>query len=248
MSLKPSDFKSRAYGFTYAELSSYDYYKGGTHNGKSPIHGDYGLYKSGNLHGISDTDQNGYKWWAEGSPTIFDRTYAKTSGKQYGHFLYVDASNESRQIASADFKANLCTGSQLIFSGAVAEYTAAMNSTAPQVMFRLYGIDKDENGNVTDQKLSSRSRQATLRLIQRHTHTVSGIRFTVSRCFRSLLLPTTTPTSALCLTICVRIHGVPTTVLTTFASTPRPQSWTFCRTSRSVLMRQVMRQLPRILH
>lgn len=153
MSLKPSDFKSRAYGFTYAELSSYDYYKGGTHNGKSPIHGDYGLYKSGNLRGISYTDQNGYKWWAEGSPTIFDRTYAKTSGKQYGHFLYVDASNESRQIASADFKANLCTGSQLIFSGAVAEYTAAMNPTAPQVMFRLYGINKDENGNVTDQKL-----------------------------------------------------------------------------------------------
>lgn len=153
MSLKPSDFKSRAYGFTYAELSSSDYYKGGTHNGKSPIHGDYGLYKSGNLRGISYTDQNGYKWWAEGSPTIFDRTYAKTSGKQYGHFLYVDASNESRQIASADFKANLCTGSQLIFSGAVAEYTAAMNSTAPQVMFRLYGIDKDENGNEIGKKL-----------------------------------------------------------------------------------------------
>lgn len=153
MSLKPSDFKSRAYGFTYAELSSYDYYKGGTHNGKSPIHGDYGLYKSGNLRGISYTDQNGYKWWAEGSPTIFDRTYAKNSGKQYGHFLYVDASNESRQIASADFKANLCTGSQLIFSGAVAEYTAAMNSTAPQVMFRLYGIDKDENGNEIGKKL-----------------------------------------------------------------------------------------------
>lgn len=153
MSLKPSDFKSRAYGFTYAELSSSDYYKGGTHNGKSPIHGDYGLYKSGNLRGISYTDQNGYKWWSEGSPTIYDRTYAKTNHKQYGHFLYVDASNESRQIASADFKANLCTGSQLIFSGAVAEYTAAMNSTAPQVMFRLYGIDKDENGNEIGKKL-----------------------------------------------------------------------------------------------
>lgn len=154
MSPKPSDFKSRAYGFTYAELASYDYYNGSSpHHSKSPIHGDYGLYKSGNLHGISYNNENGYQWWAEGSPTIYDRTYAKTSGKQYGHFLYVDASNESRQIASADFKANLCTGSQLIFSGAVAEYTAANNSTAPQVMFRLYGIDKDENGNVTDQKL-----------------------------------------------------------------------------------------------
>ena len=154
MSLKPSDFKSRAYGFTYALLASNDYYYDGStpHHSKSPIHGDYGLYKSGNLPGISYDNQNGYQWWAAGSPTICDRTYAKTNGKQYGHFLYVDASNESRQIASADFKANLCTGSQLIFSGAVAEYTAA-NATAPQVMFRLYGINKDENGNVTDQKL-----------------------------------------------------------------------------------------------
>lgn len=155
MSLKPSDFKSRAYGFTYAELESFDYYydRSTPHHSKSPIHGDYGLYKSGNLRGISYDNENGYQWWAAGSPTIYDRTYAKTSGKQYGHFLYVDASNESRQIASADFKANLCTGSQLIFSGAVAEYTAAYNATAPQVMFRLYGINKDENGNVTDQKL-----------------------------------------------------------------------------------------------
>ncbi len=155
MSLKPSDFKSRAYGFTYAQLENYDYYydRSTPHHSKSPIHGDYGLYKSGNLRGISYDNENGYQWWAAGSPTIYDRTYAKTSGKQYGHFLYVDASNESRQIASADFKANLCTGSQLIFSGAVAEYTASYNPTAPQVMFRLYGINKDENGNVTDQKL-----------------------------------------------------------------------------------------------
>lgn len=155
MSLKPSDFKSRAYGFTYALLANNDYYydRSTPHHSKSPIHGDYGLYKSGNLRGISYDNENGYQWWAAGSPTIYDRTYAKTNHKQYGHFLYVDASNESRQIASADFKANLCTGSQLIFSGAVAEYTASYNPTAPQVMFRLYGINKDENGNVTDQKL-----------------------------------------------------------------------------------------------
>lgn len=155
MSLKPSDFKSRAYGFTYALLANNDYYydRSTPHHSKSPIHGDYGLYKSGNLRGISYDNEKGYQWWAAGSPTIYDRTYAKTNHKQYGHFLYVDASNESRQIASADFKANLCTGSQLIFSGAVAEYTASYNATAPQVMFRLYGINKDENGNVTDQKL-----------------------------------------------------------------------------------------------
>lgn len=152
MSLKPSDFKSRAYGFTYAELANKDYYNDGTRYGKSPIHGDYGLYKSGNLSGISANRENGYLWWAYDSPTIYDRTYEKTGGKQYGHFLYVDASDESRQIASADFQANLCTGSQLVFSGAVAEYTSA-KAAAPQVMFHLYGINKDENGNVIDQKL-----------------------------------------------------------------------------------------------
>lgn len=79
MSLKPSDFKSRAYGFTYAQLASYDYYYDGStpHHSKSPIHGDYGLYKSGNLRGISYDNENGYQWWAAGSPTIYDRTHAK---------------------------------------------------------------------------------------------------------------------------------------------------------------------------
>lgn len=150
---KPTGFKSSTYGFTYSELTDH-YSEGSTSRQRyTPIHGDYGLYKSANLDGVSKF-ANGYKWWTNTSPlpTIYDRTWAKTGGKQFGHFLYVDASDESRQIASADFQANLCTGSQLVFSGAVAEYTAA-HAAAPQVMFRLYGINKDKNGNVIDQKL-----------------------------------------------------------------------------------------------
>lgn len=164
MSNIPTDFKSSAYGFTYQKLMDKDVYvyettyygttttKTSNHNGRAPIHGDYGLYKSASLTGISTSGSNGYLWWANGYPTIFDRTYERTNGKQYGHFLYVDASDESRQIASADFKANLCTGSQLVFSGAVAEYTTSAG-TKPQVMFRLYGIDKDESGNEIGKKL-----------------------------------------------------------------------------------------------
>ena len=150
---KPTGFKSSTYGFTYPTLT--DYYSGGSTSRQpnTPIHGDYGLYKSANLDGVSKS-ANGYKWWTNTtpSPTIYDRTWAKTGGKQFGHFLYVDASDESRQIASVDFEADLCTGSQLIFSGAVADYTQT-NAAAPQVMFRLYGIHKDADGNVTDQKL-----------------------------------------------------------------------------------------------
>lgn len=149
----PTGFKSSTYGFTYSELTDYYSETSTSRQRYTPIHGDYGLYKSANLDGVSKFN-NGYKWWTNTSPlpTIYDRTYAKTGGKQYGHFLYVDASDESRQIASADFEADLCTGSQLIFSGAVADYTQT-NAAAPQVMFRLYGINKDADGNVTDQKL-----------------------------------------------------------------------------------------------
>lgn len=150
---KPTDFKSSAYGFTYSGLTDYYSKTSTSRQPNTPIHGDYGLYKSANLDGVSKF-ANGYKWWVNTSPlpTIYDRTWAKTGGKQFGHFLYVDASDESRQIASSDFEADLCTGSQLIFSGAVADYTQS-GAAAPQVMFRLYGINKDENGNVTDQKL-----------------------------------------------------------------------------------------------
>ena len=149
----PTGFKSSTYGFTYSELTDYYSETSTSRQRYTPIHGDYGLYKSANLDGVSKF-KNGYKWWIDTSPlpTIYDRTWAKTGGKQYGHFLYVDASDESRQIASADFEADLCTGSQLIFSGAVADYTRT-KAAAPQVMFRLYGIHKDADGNVTDQKL-----------------------------------------------------------------------------------------------
>ena len=150
---KPTGFKSSTYGFTYPGLTDYYSKTSTSRQPNTPIHGDYGLYKSANLDGVSKF-ANGYKWWTNASPlpTIYDRTWAKTGGKQFGHFLYVDASDESRQIASVDFEADLCTGSQLIFSGAVADYTQT-NAAAPQVMFRLYGINKDADGNVTDQKL-----------------------------------------------------------------------------------------------
>lgn len=149
----PTGFKSSTYGFTYPALTDYYSNNSTSRQRYTPIHGDYGLYKSANLDGVSKF-KNGYKWWIDTRPlpTIYDRTYAKTGGNQFGHFLYVDASDESRQIASADFEADLCTGSQLIFSGAVADYTQT-GSAAPQVMFRLYGINKDADGNVTDQKL-----------------------------------------------------------------------------------------------
>lgn len=148
----PSRWDRRAYSFVYRDLIAYDAtgYSGGI--GHSPLHGDYGLYKTANIPGISgesSAGKVGYVWWT--GQRMYDRTYEMTNGSQYGHFLYVDASDESRQIAAADFKANLCTGMQMIFSANVADMTSA--AELPQVMFKLYGVNYDAEGNIQSQKL-----------------------------------------------------------------------------------------------
>lgn len=155
----PSKWSKRSYGFVYRDLIPQS--APGTDNSNhfhtqhSPVHGEFGLYKSANVRGISGAGMsytNGYVWWTNNR--LYDRTYEATNGAQYGHFLYIDAADESRQIAEADFKANLCAGSQVIFSAAIADMTAGgSNAVKPEVMFKLYGVHYDQNNNETDRKL-----------------------------------------------------------------------------------------------
>lgn len=149
----PSKWSKRSYGFVYRELMNFapagNMYVNPKH---SPLHGDYGLYKSANVKGKSgdgQTGTDGYLWWP--SVQLYDRTYANTNGAQYGHFLYIDASDESRQIAEADFSADLCVGSQVIFSAAIADMTTG--SQRPQLLFKLYGVNYDENNQETERRL-----------------------------------------------------------------------------------------------
>ena len=149
-----SRWDRRAYSFVYPQLRDQ-----ACPVRYALIHGEYGLFKSANLDGISDNSQTTaagntlYSWNVPDNPVLYDRTYAITNGKQYGYFLYVDASDESRQIASIDFKADLCSGARLIFSAAVTDFTASTAEVQPQVQFKLYGIIKDENDKVTHQRL-----------------------------------------------------------------------------------------------
>ena len=149
-----SRWDRRAYSFVYPQLRDQ-----ACPVKYALIHGEYGLFKSANLAGVSDKSQTTaagntlYSWNAPDDPVLYDRTYAITNGKQYGYFLYVDASDESRQIALIDFKADLCSGARLIFSAAVTDFTASSAPVEPQVLFKLYGIIKDENDKVTHQRL-----------------------------------------------------------------------------------------------
>lgn len=149
----PSKWSRRSYGFVYRELMDFapagNMYVNPKH---SPLHGDYGLYKSANVKGKSgdgQTGTDGYLWWP--SVQLYDRTYENSNGAQYGHFLYIDAADESRQIAEADFSADLCVGSQVIFSAAIADMTTGKQR--PQLLFKLYGVNYDENNQETERRL-----------------------------------------------------------------------------------------------
>ena len=113
--------------------------------GISPLHGDYMLLKSINANGISwGGNQPGYyykyNWWEWGR-TLYDFTRLHGNG-DYGTFLYVDASDESRTIAQMSFEADLCAGSELCFTGHIANMTNGQ--TNPQVMSTVYAVK--ENG------------------------------------------------------------------------------------------------------
>lgn len=145
----PSKWDRRAYSFVYRDLIDYDATNyPGLDIEHSPLHGDYCLYKSANLSSVS-TGTEKYLWWSNN--TLYDKTYEMTNGSQYGHFLYVDASDESRKIAASDFTADLCTGQQLIFIAAVADMTTA--KTKPQIMFKLFGVNRNVNGEIVEKHL-----------------------------------------------------------------------------------------------
>lgn len=150
----PSKWDRRAYSFVYRDLIDCDasWWNNLGEIGHSPLHGDYCLYKSANVNGISgngETLKDGYLWWQSGQ--LYDKTYEITNGSQYGHFLYVDASDESRKIAAADFTADLCTGQQLIFTAGVADMTKA--DTKPQIMFKLFGVKRNVNDDIVEKYL-----------------------------------------------------------------------------------------------
>lgn len=152
--LPTSGWNKRFYGFVYYDLYDKMCEQDNTYIiDLSCLHGDYCIYKSINLSGVSVNKPNNdyqYHWWLD-TPTLYDRTYANTNGSQYGYFLYTDASQEQRQMAEVDFDGDLCAGSVIVVSMAVASYTS--QTTKPQVMFKLYGIEEDANGEETSRKL-----------------------------------------------------------------------------------------------
>lgn len=92
-----------------------------------------------NVSGISsqmDTSPYQFYWWK--GDVLYDYTQTVTDNGKYGSFLYTDASNESRTIATIPFTADLCHGSSIYFTAAVANMTT--NTIKPQLLIRIVGL------------------------------------------------------------------------------------------------------------
>lgn len=149
MNPMPFKWQRSHYGYCYPQL--YDYLIGHSKTaGLSPIHGDYTILKSMNLDGVSKSGCGYNIYWWKGA-LLQDLTHHYTGGSQSGYFLYVDASDESRPIANVEFEGEMCTGSTLILTAMVADMTS--QSIHPELMFKLYGLHTDANGNETERKL-----------------------------------------------------------------------------------------------
>lgn len=155
MLYSPLEWDKAQYGFCYPKIDKYRIRTG--YSGLTPIHGDYMLLKSMNRSGVSEsaasTDGDtpaagckyGYKWYNPPAEPLYDYTHLNESSK-YGGYIYVDASDESRNIATLDFSANLCAGSQIYFTAAIADVTEG-GKTSPQLMANVFA--KNEFGDRT---------------------------------------------------------------------------------------------------
>lgn len=143
---EPFKWNEAEYGFCYPQIDEYRVWTqvDGDYSGISSIHGDYMLLKSMNDASISKNNAtHDYKYhWYISSPTLYDYTKRHGSG-EYGTFLYVDASDESRTITKLNFTADLCAGSELCFTGVIANMTDG--NMKPQVMATVYAVDGSGN-------------------------------------------------------------------------------------------------------
>lgn len=141
-STEPLPWNEAQYGFCYPDVRRIWANGGNDYMGISPLHGEYMLLRSMNGSGITSSGYE-YHWW-DGTE-LHDYTYSyglgldgRGAAGQYGSFLYVDASDESRTIAKMSFEANLCAGSELCFTGFIANMTGG--TVQPQVMSTLYAV------------------------------------------------------------------------------------------------------------
>lgn len=122
--------------------------------------GEYGLYKSLNINGVSPTSWNGNyniiynAWfasnqsWPIATAQIYDRLHEQNSN-QYGYFLFVDAADEPGVITKLRFSEQLCANTQLCVTAWIMNMNTEEDiSINADVGFTFKGVRSDGTEDV----------------------------------------------------------------------------------------------------
>ena len=135
----PLPYNICSYGFASEIL--YNEGKRGLSN-KVALWNEYGFYKTANV----PLGLNGYTWYNSGN-VVYDRLHDISGGTQDGYFMYIDAAQSPGILAQIPIT-ELCAGTRLFVSAAVASLTQNEAQSYPDLNFVFMGIDA--NGNETE--------------------------------------------------------------------------------------------------
>ena len=151
----PAEYTS--YGFTNPTLNSRNAFF-------TPKRNNYGLYRSANHPDYSKnhptsytigTQNRTYDWYfarTVSDTVLYDRTYVRSKGTEYGYFYYIDASEEAGRIVSVPIGETLCPGTELTITAWVANMTDE-NNTKPNLRFILRGVLKDDQDTEIEEEI-----------------------------------------------------------------------------------------------
>lgn len=133
----PLSWEQCTYGYTYEGLM-----KNKGLERYTPIHSEYGLYKSALMGPYSKGSP--WVWYPQGSVGYYDRRYYDTNGKEFGYFFYVDASDEAGTMAKLPLNKKLCSGTTLTVTAWVCDISTGNERANVDFIFK--GISNTGNG------------------------------------------------------------------------------------------------------
>lgn len=145
------------YSSEYASSATYAYdedKKRATDN-RTAYRGEYGIFKTLNVKGISSRDEKYNDYFCDGGQyyvSVHDRMYETSKGEKYGYFMYVDATDIPGVIVKLPLNQKLCSDTRLLVTAWVCNLQSKKptNNIAADIGFTFKGIKKTSKNDSTE--------------------------------------------------------------------------------------------------
>lgn len=123
--------------------------------------GEYALYRTLNVAGVSTNSQGYGDWFASNdgkyNVNVYDRYHDISGGKKLGYFFYLDAADEAGKITDLSFSDDLCPNTRIFVTAWVCNLRHNSGGTPPpanaDIGFTFRGRNKGKDGQIKDNDL-----------------------------------------------------------------------------------------------